>query len=200
MLNPEVGRQYWFVHPNSPHIRHTPESAAAAAAVATPVPAIDLSDERMEFTYIQSFIRYEDGSAGALDLIYAGAANPDAWVSALDHLYENGYYEIDEARAAGLLPPDWEVPSEFSILDERAPVMVRTQKDREHWRRCRRIAQAGPICPHCGGSDQIRVLPSYFICNTCALSFGHGNLQAIQTRRPVDPVEPVEPIDLSVTA
>jgi hypothetical protein len=126
MLNPEVDRQYWFVHPNSPHIRHTPESAAAAAAVATPVPAIDLSDERMEFTYIQSFIRSLDDGAYVLETIYENS--PGVWRRALTDLYETGYYEVEEARAAGLIPPDWEVPQEVRDSHVHTPRQILRQR------------------------------------------------------------------------
>jgi hypothetical protein len=126
MLNPEVDRQYWFVHPNSPHIVHTAESAAAAAAVATPIPVWFCCFDAIEHDYIQSFVRSLDDGAYVLETIYENS--PGVWRRALTDLYETGYYEVEEARAAGLIPPDWEVPQEVRDSHVHTPRQILRQR------------------------------------------------------------------------
>jgi hypothetical protein len=95
-----------------------------------------------------------DGDSGPI----TESADIPFWGTALQTLYSLGFHELEEARAAGLVPPDWDVdadtPAWFSPMD-RTPYFESVMRNN---RTCLRIAPTGPICPHCGNGENIRFI------------------------------------------
>jgi hypothetical protein len=85
---------------------------------------VRLKNGRLEHT---EFCRHADGSAGFVaDRNYHVHENhPDAWRGALAELARLGFIEMQEAKASGIVPTDWEPSEESSTLSAcRGPLDV----------------------------------------------------------------------------
>jgi hypothetical protein len=181
MTETHSGRQYWFVR-----VTRITRHAGGERTGITVEP--------------DSYIRFDDNSAsirGDTILTRGYDCNPLAWRHALEDLYADGFVEVSEAKAAGLLPSDWEMPKEFKERHLYTTPEEHFRRAWEHNQLCRRIARDGLVCPRCGNREAIRFadrIPamtaarergylffdtSYFICSACARSFRPEDIPAV---------------------
>ncbi len=76
---------------------------------------VRVTNDRIEHV---EFVRYDDGSAsyvieGKLEGV---EEDPDAWKLVVIWLAENGFVELLEAKAIGLIPKDW-MPEKIIMSD-----------------------------------------------------------------------------------
>jgi hypothetical protein len=93
MNKPKIGKIYIFVRQSGDTLEHT------------------------------EFIRYEDSAGFAADGFHHVHENhPEAWRNALNELASLGFMEINEARAAGRIPSDWEpTPETYTLKHNQTP-------------------------------------------------------------------------------
>lgn len=61
------------------------------------------------------FERFDDGSATARTggFVVWADCDPRAWKKLWDRLASEGFQEVSEAKRAGVIPTDWQLPSEY---------------------------------------------------------------------------------------